>query len=171
MLDETVFREMSTSIVELEAHKRFIDSEISNIRVKMDSHIVTTQEQFESLASTMSEIRDMARDNRNITIGFDGNNGLRGNLTSLIREVSEMTKDFEFLRQTAKGYVDMKSWFMRLLVTSLCAIAFQFFSNIWSINSQIMKQEALRVDVLKALSVIEKQREDPSQPKVANGGK
>lgn len=77
MLDETIIRDLSTSVSALESHRRLAEVEITNMRVKVDAHIATTQEQFKNLVSTMAEIRDMARDNRNITIGFDGNNGLR----------------------------------------------------------------------------------------------
>ena len=158
MLDETIIRDLSTSVSALESHRRLAEVEITNMRVKVDAHIATTQEQFKSLVSTMAEIRDMARDNRNITIGFDGNNGLRGNLASLVHDVTVMAKDFEFLRQTANSYSEMKTWFVRLLITSVCAIVFQLAGGLWSINMQNAKQDSLRDDILKVTAFIEKQQ-------------
>jgi hypothetical protein len=160
MLDETIIRDLSTSVSALESHRRLAEVEITNMRVKVDTHIATTQEQFKSLAGTMSEIRDMARDNRNITIGFDGNNGLRGNLASLVHDVTDMAKDFEFLRQTANSYIEMKTWFVRLLITSVCAIIFQLAGGLWSINMQNAKQDSLREDLLKLTAYIEKQQKE-----------
>ena len=160
MLDETIIRDLSTSVSALESHRRLAEVEITNMRVKVDAHIATTQEQFKSLVSTMAEIRDMARDNRNITIGFDGNNGLRGNLASLVHDVTVMAKDFEFLRQTANSYIEMKTWFVRLLITSVCAIVFQLAGGLWSINMQNAKQDSLRDDILKVTAFIEKQQKE-----------
>lgn len=168
MLDETIIRDLSNSVSTLESHRKLAEAEMTNMRVKVDAHIATTQEQFKALAATMSEIRDMARDNRNITIGFDGNNGLRGNLASLVSDVTEMAKDFEFLRQTANSYIEMKTWFVRLLITSVCAILFQLGGGLWSFNNQNAKQEALREDILKVTAFIEKQqREELSKAKTS----
>jgi len=159
MLDENLLRDLTASVNSLESSRRLAEAEITNMRVRVDAHIATTQEQFKSLTFTMSEIRDMARDNRNITIGFDGNNGLRGNLTNLVRDVTDMAKDFEFLRQTAKSYMEMKTWFVRLLVTSLCAIFFQLAGSLWSLNVQKAKQDSLREDIAKLMSRVEQQKD------------
>ena len=163
MLDENLLRDLAASVNSLESGRRLADAEITNMRVRVDAHIATTQEQFKSLTATMAEIRDMARDNRNITIGFDGNNGLRGNLASLVRDVTDMAKDFEFLRQTAKSYTEMKTWFMRLIATSLCAIFFQFLGNMWTLNTQREKQDSLREELIKITSFIDQQKEDSSK--------
>jgi hypothetical protein len=165
MLDENLLRDLAASVNSLESSRKLADAEITNMRVRVDAHIATTQEQFKSLTATMSEIRDMARDNRNITIGFDGNNGLRGNLASLVRDVTDMAKDFEFLRQTAKNYTEMKTWFMRLIATSLCAIFFQFVGNMWSLNHQQAKQDSLREHILKITSYIDQQKDESSKAK------
>lgn len=71
-----------------------------------------------------------------------------------------MAKDFEFLRQTANSYIEMKTWFVRLLITSVCAIVFQLAGGLWSINMQNAKQDSLRDDILKVTAFIEKQQKD-----------
>jgi hypothetical protein len=102
----------------------------------------------------------MARDNKHITIGVDGNNGLKGTLAILVKDVHTMTKDFEFLRQTAHSYVEMKSWFVRLLATSLAAIVFQFVGAAWTLNTQATRQDVFKEDMSKIVAYVNKQQQD-----------
>lgn len=157
--DDSSIQTISLAVAELESQKRVTDAEITNLKIRLESSITTTQEQFRNLGVTVTEIRDMARDNKHITIGVDGNNGLKGTLEILVRDVNAMIKDFEFLRQTAHSYVEMKTWLVRLLVTSIVAIIFQFASAFWTMNMQTARQDVLRDEITKVTSFITKQQQ------------
>jgi hypothetical protein len=157
--DEHSIQAISLAVAELESQKRLTDAEITNIKIRLESYISTTQEQFRTLGATVTEIRDMARDNKHITIGVDGNNGLKGTLEILVRDVTAMIKEFEFLRQTAHSYVEMKTWLIRLLITSVAAIIFQFGSAFWTMNMQTTRQDSLREEMTKVTAYINKQQQ------------
>jgi formamidopyrimidine-DNA glycosylase len=165
--DDPDIRELASDVTELQSQKKVTDAEITNIKIRLESYIATTQEQFRTLGATINEIRDMARDNKHITIGVDGNNGLKGTLASLVKDVHSMTRDFEFLRQTANSYVEMKTWLIRLLITSVTALVFQFAGAAWSLNLQAAKQDAFKEDLNKALSFINKQQDDYAKSKAS----
>lgn len=160
--NEPNIHDIVSDVIELQSHKKLTDVEITNIKVRLESYIATAQEQFRTLGATVNEIRDMARDNKHITIGVDGNNGLKGTLAILVKDVNSMTKDFEFLRQTASSYVDTKAWLMRLLFTSVAAIVFQFAGAAWTLNTQASRQDAFKDDLSKILAYVAKQQQDDS---------
>jgi hypothetical protein len=160
ILDENLFRDITSTVADLKTQKSLTDAEITNIKIRLESYIATTQEQFRTLGSTITEIRDMARDNKHITVGVDGNNGLKGTLEILVRDVTTMTKDFEFLRQTAKGYEETKNWFARVLVTTFIAIGLQFIGSVWTMNMQNNKQDTIREDLGKVMAFVNKQQQN-----------
>lgn len=165
--EEPSIRDLLLDVTELQSQKKLTDAEITNIKIRLESYIATTQEQFRLLGATINEIRDMARDNKHITIGVDGNNGLKGTLASLVKDVNSMAKDFEFLRQTAHSYVEMKTWLIRLLITSVAAIIFQFAGAAWTLNMQASKQDAFKEDLNKVVAFINKQQDDFSKSKAS----
>ena len=152
-----------TALAELQSQKKLTDSEITNIKVRLETDTHNTHEQLKNLEKSVSQIRDMARDAYVIGVGVDGKNGLRGSLESLARDVTRITEDFEFLRQTAHSYVEIRSFLLRLFVASAATILLQFGGAIWYASSQYSRQESLRNDMNRVISYIDKRSEESSR--------
>lgn len=146
-----------TFITELQGQQKFTDSELNKVKSSLEESTTNTQEQLKSLEKNVADIRDMARDAKHISIGVDGRNGLRGTLDHLAKDVGKLKEDVEFVKEAAHSYNGMKVFFSRLLIASFATVMLQLAAAVWYISAQNAKQEALRSDVNRILSHIDKQ--------------
>jgi hypothetical protein len=105
----------------------------------------------------------MARDAKHISIGVDGKNGLRGSLELLVKDMSGMTEDLEFLRQSAHSYNETKAVLLKLFATSAMAILIQFAAAVWCVSAINARQDSIRQDVNRVLTLIDKLHIDQPQ--------
>jgi hypothetical protein len=149
-------QELHDSLIELQGDKKVIVSELDSMKIRVESNALTVQEQLRALERSVLEIRDMARDAKHISVGVDGQNGLRGSIANLTRDVTSMTQDFNFLRQTAHNYNETKNLLLRLFVTSAVAVIIQFGGAVWFVSSLHSKQESIREDLNRVIRHIDK---------------
>jgi len=142
---------------DLENQKKLIALELNNIKLKMDNLIATDNEKLDALDIAVSEAREKARDAMHVSVGVDGKNGLRGVMEILIRDVANMSKDIEVLRQTANSYTETKTLLARLFTSTALALFLQFAGAIWFVSALHSKQESIRQDLNRVLLYIEKQ--------------
>lgn len=140
-------QDVIAAITELQGQKKFTESELS----KLEETIIATNDHLKELEKSVSEIREMARDAKHISIGVDGRNGLRGTLDHLTKNVSKLAADVEFVKKAADDYIGLKSFFTKLLVGSFMGIVTQVCFAIWYVSAQHTQQEALKADVARLL--------------------
>ena len=148
--------ELFESVSNLESDRKVTIAELDSIKIKIESNALTVQEQLRGLERSVLDIRDMARDAKHISVGVDGQNGLRGSIASLTRDVNSMTQDFNFLRQTANNYTETNNLLLRLFVTSAVAVIIQFGGAVWFVSSLHSKQESIREDLNRVIRHIDK---------------
>jgi len=149
-------QELLETVNSLESDCRVREAELDSIKIRLESNALTVQEQLRGLERAVQDIRDMARDAKHISVGVDGQNGLRGSIANLTRDVNSMTQDFNFLRQTANNYTETKDLLMRLFVTSAVAVVVQFGGAVWFVSSLHSKQETIREDLNRVIRHIDK---------------
>lgn len=148
------------AIMQLQNQKLLRDAEIESIREKLEEISTETNDGLKSLESSVASVRDMARDAMHISVGVDGKNGLRGSISTLSEQVHVLVKEFSFLRQTADSYVEMRQMVLRFFATAAIGLLAQFAAAIWYFSAQHAQQEALRQDLNKVLSYIDKQQQE-----------
>lgn len=142
-----------SSLTELQNQKKLTETAIS----KLDQAILDTKDHLKELDKSVSEIREMARDAKHISIGVDGRNGLRGTLDHLAKDVSKLASDVEFVKKAADDYIGLKSFFTKLLVGSFMGIMTQVCFAVWYVSAQHTQQEALKADVTRLLAKVDGQ--------------
>ena len=159
--EEAISQDFNTvaAIMQLQNQKLLRDAEIDMIRQKLTTIDADINENIKSLEFSISSVRDMARDAMHITVGVDGKNGLRGSMANLSEQVAVLVKEFGFLRETANSYVEMKDLILKFFATAAIGLFFQFAGAIWYFSGQHQQQQALREDLNKVLSYINKQQE------------
>jgi len=156
-------QELFESVTELESNRKVTVAELDSMKIKLESNALTVQEQLRGLERSVLDIRDMARDAKHISVGVDGQNGLRGSIATLTKDVNSMTQDFNFLRQTANNYTETKNLLLRLFVTSAVAVIVQFGGAVWFVSSLHSKQESIREDLNRVIRHIDKINEEQSK--------
>lgn len=162
-LTDNTLHELVESVNNLQSDKKVTIAELDSIKIRVEANAVTVQEQLRALERSVLEIRDMARDAKHISVGVDGQNGLRGSIANLTRDVNSMTQDFNFLRQTANNYTETKNLLLRLFVTSAVAVIIQFGGAVWFVSSLHSKQESIREDLNRVIRHIDKINDDQSK--------
>ena len=143
-----LFRSSSDpAIWELRNQNILIEAEIENVKHQLTGLAENTKKSIESLESSMLAVRDMARDVTHIAIGVDGKNGLRGITANLSEQVGILAKEFNFLRQAADSYVEMKQTVLRYLATAAVGLIVQFAGAIWYFSGQHQQQQIGRAHV------------------------
>ena len=155
-LHENSLQNLTALVAELQSDRKVTVSELDSIKIRVESNAITVQEQLRALERSVLEIRDMARDAKHISVGVDGQNGLRGSIANLTRDVNTMTQDFNFLRQTAQNYNETKNLLLRLFMTSAVAVIVQFGGAVWFVSSLHSKQESIREDLNRVIQHIDK---------------
>jgi len=159
-------QELFESVNDLQSDKKVTVAELESIKIRLESNALTVQEQLRALERSVLDIRDMARDAKHISVGVDGQNGLRGSIANLTRDVNSMTQDFNFLRQTAHNYTETKNLLMRLFVTSAVAVVVQFGGAVWFVSSLHSKQESIREDLNRVIRYIDKSYDSQGKPNI-----
>jgi hypothetical protein len=95
-----------------------------------------------------------------VSIGVDGRNGLRGSLESLVRDVASMSESLNIVKQSASNYADMKALMLRLFAASAMTILCQFGGAVWLVSSLHSRQEDMRQDLNRVLTLLDKHRDD-----------
>jgi hypothetical protein len=144
---------------DFDMHKRVLELELAGIKTRMDSIIETNKTQHEALDRIVNETKERVKDALHISIGVDGRNGLRGTLETVRAELGVISKDLEFLRQSAYSYNSTKQLFTRLFTSTALAIFIQLMGAIWFVSAMHSKQEALREDLNRVLVYIDKQQQ------------
>ena len=162
---ETTLQNLSDSVKDLQNNYKSLVNEIDAVKIRVESNALTVHEQLRGLERSILEIRDMARDAKHISVGVDGQNGLRGSIANLTRDVTSMTQDFNFLRQTAQNYTETKNLLLKLFVTSAAAIIVQFGGAVWFVSSMHSKQETIREDLNRVIRHIDKIYDDAASSK------
>lgn len=159
--EEAISNDFNTvaAILQLQNQKLIRDAEIENIRQNLLNMTLETNETLKTLEASVSSVRDMARDAMHISVGVDGKNGLRGSLTNLSEQMAVLVKEFAYLKETAHSYVEMKQLVMKFFATAAVGLFFQFAAAIWYFSGQHQQQQAMRDDLNKVLSYIDKQQE------------
>jgi hypothetical protein len=140
------YHDVITSITELQGQSRSTDHELSKLENSM-----------EALEKSVSEIRDMARDAKHISIGVDGRNGLRGTLDHLSKDVGKLTEDMHLVKEAANNYNSNKAFLYKLIATSFVTVIIQFGGVVWYVSANHSQQQALRNDVNRIISYVDKQ--------------
>jgi hypothetical protein len=162
---ETTLQNLSDSVKDLQNNYKSLVNEIDAVKIRVESNALTVHEQLRGLERSILEIRDMARDAKHISVGVDGQNGLRGSIANLTRDVTGMTQDFNFLSQTAQNYTETKNLLLKLFVTSAVAIIVQFGGAVWFVSSMHSKQETIREDLNRVIRHIDKIYDDAASSK------
>lgn len=149
-----------TSLTELQGQKKLTDAELS----KLEEAIIDTKEHLKELDKSVSDIREMARDAKHISIGVDGRNGLRGTLDHLARDVSKLTVDVEIVKKAADDYTGTKSFLSKVVLGSFMGIVSQVCFAVWYVSAQHTQQESLKADVSRLLARMDRQA-DTNNPK------
>lgn len=149
-----------TSLTELQGQKKLTDAELS----KLEEAIIDTKEHLKELDKSVSDIREMARDAKHISIGVDGRNGLRGTLDHLARDVNKLATDVECVKKAADDYVGTKEFLKRVILASFMGIMGQVTFAVWYVSAQHAQQEAMKADVSRLLARMDKQA-DTNNPK------
>lgn len=160
-IDDFTHKEFNAvaAIVQLQNQKAGISAEIDNVKQKLITFTADTNQNMKTLEESIQEIRDMARDVMHISVGVDGRNGLRGSMHTLTEQVHVLVKEFNFLRQTADSYMEMRSFVLKFFATAAFGLFLQFAGAIWYFSGQHQQQQALRNDLNKVLSYIDKQQD------------
>lgn len=153
-------QEVITSITELQGQKKLTDVEIS----KLEETAADTKDHLKSLEKAVSEIREMARDAKHISIGVDGRNGLRGTLDHLVKDVSKLSSDVEIVKKAADDYVGTKEFLKRVILASFMGIIGQVTFAVWYVSAQHAQQESMKADVTRLLARMDSQA-DANSPK------
>ena len=149
-----------TSLTELQGQKKLTEVELS----KLGETILDTKDHLKELEKSVSEIREMARDAKHISIGVDGRNGLRGTLDHLAKDVRNLAADLEIVKKAADDYVGTKSFLSKLVVASFMGILGQICFAVWYVSAQHTQQEVLKADVSRLLARMDTQA-DANNPK------
>jgi hypothetical protein len=147
-----------TSLTELQGQKKLTDIEIS----KLEETIVGTKDHLKELEKSVSEIREMARDAKHISIGVDGRNGLRGTLDNLAKDVRKLSDDVEVVKKAADDYVGTKAFLIKLLLGSFMGVISQVCFAVWYVSKQTAQQDAMKEEVSRLLVKIDQQKEAPN---------
>lgn len=161
--NDITLHELTGAVNALESDRKVTVAELDGIKIRLESNALTVQEQLRSLERSVMDIRDMARDAKHISVGVDGQNGLRGSIANLTRDVNSMTQDFNFLRQTANNYNETKNLLLRLFVTSAVAVIVQFGGAVWFVSSLQSKQESIREDLNRVIRHMDKMYDEQSR--------
>lgn len=153
-------QEVITSITELQGQKKLTDVEIS----KLEETTSDTKDHLKSLEKAVSEIREMARDAKHISIGVDGRNGLRGTLDNLTKEVAKLSADVQTVKKAADDYVGTKDFLKRVILGSFMGIVGQVTFAAWYVSAQHTQQEAMKADVSRLLARMDRQA-DANNPR------
>jgi len=148
-----------SAIIQLQNQKLLRDAELDAIRNRLSILDVDINENIKSLETSISSVRDMARDAMHISVGVDGKNGLRGSLANLSEQIAVLVKEFGYLKETAHSYIEMKDMAMKFFATAAVGLFFQFAAAIWYFSGQHQQQQAMKDDLNKVLSYIAKQQE------------
>lgn len=155
---------LANAIGQLQEQKKLRDVEVDNLRVRLEAYILSAATQMKTIENSLSDTRDMARDVKHISIGVDGRNGLRSAVQELVSDMTAITKDFGFLRQTADNYVDMKSMMIRLFTASAAALLAQFAAVVWYLSAQHSEQLAIRQDLNRVISYMDSKQSEATKP-------
>lgn len=148
---------------DLENQKKLIDLELNNIKLRMDTLIASNNDKLDALDAAVAEARERARDAMHVSVGVDGKNGLRGAMEILLGNVTSLSKDLEFLRQTAHSYTETKTLLARLFTSTALALFLQFAGAIWFVSALHSKQESIKEDLNRVLLYIEKQPQEAAK--------
>ena len=148
-----------TAIMQLQNQKLLRDAEMDTIRQRLTVLDTAVNENIKALETSISSVRDMARDAMHISVGVDGRNGLRGSIANLSEQMAVLVKEFGFLKETANSYMEMKNLVLKFFATAAIGLFFQFATAIWYFSGQHQQQQALREDLNKVLSYVDKQQE------------
>jgi len=146
--------------------KRLMTMEIDSLKTRVENITDTTKLQYQDLERTLNDTREKVRDALHISIGVDGQNGLRGTMNTVRSDLSAITKDLEFLRMSAHSYNSTKQLFTRLFTSTAVAIFIQLMGAIWFVSAMHSKQEAIREDLNRVLTQVSniQQYHDTSKP-------
>ena len=147
-----------TAIMQLQNQKLLRDAELNTIRHRLSILDTDINENIKSLETSISSVRDMARDAMHISVGVDGKNGLRGSLANLSEQMAVLVKEFGYLKETAHSYVEMKEMVMKFFATAAIGLFFQFAGAVWYFSGQHQQQQAMRDDLNKVIAYIDKQQ-------------
>lgn len=145
---KTHIHDVITSLAELQGYKKLTDIEI----LKLEETITATKDHLKELDKSVSEIREMARDAKHISIGVDGRNGLRGTLDLLAKDVRKLSSDVEVVKKAADDYVGTKAFLTKVLLGSFMGIVTQVCFAVWYVSAQHTQQESLKADVARLLA-------------------
>ena len=167
LVDENSHPELNTvaAILQLQNQKILRDAELEVIRQKIDTLSSETAESISFLESSVSSIRDMARDAMHISVGVDGKNGLRGSMNNLTEQLHILVKEVGYLKQTADSYMEMRQVVLKYFATAALGLLAQFAGAIWYFSAQNQQQQALKQDLNKVLIYMDKQQENAKQLK------
>jgi hypothetical protein len=164
MSSEQDLLQLANAIGQLQEQKKLRDAEVDNLRTRLEAHILAVASQMKAIENSLSDTRDMARDVKHISIGVDGRNGLRSAVQELVTDMSAITKDFGFLRQTADNYVDMKTMLFRLFAASAAVLLAQFASAVWYLSAQHSEQQAMRQELNRVISYMDNRQAEATKP-------
>jgi hypothetical protein len=151
--------DVAASISDLESDNKILDSELKAIKEKLEVVAGDTREQFKSLDKSLLEIREMARDAKHISIGVDGKNGLRGAIQTLSDNVGNITSEISVIKHSTHSYEETRGFLGRLVIACMSTVLIQIGAAMWFISSHSAKQEAIRSDLNRVISYIDKVHE------------
>jgi len=158
--------DISKTQAQLDTARKLTEMELENMRRQMEQTDLRTTKRLEDLEESVKDVSKELRASSqqidkvlHICIGVDGSNGLRGNVGSLNAKVDAICRDFEYVKQTAKNYNDMKSWLVKFCISSSLAFLVQFGGGVWFFATMHSHQEATRSDVNKTMTLTETLKE------------
>lgn len=155
---------IAIAITELQAQQESLKQKVEDLNIKSEATNIALKAKIESIEKNIAEVRDQARDAMHISVGVDGKNGLRGSMQSLLDDVSSMSESLQVLKQTANDYAEMKTLLLRLFAASAMTIICQFGGAVWFVSSLHSRQESMREDLNRVLTILDKRFDD--SPKV-----
>jgi hypothetical protein len=154
---------LTMAIAELQSKQKALEQELGDIKIKLEANNISAGDQLRNLEKSLQDVRDKAIDAMHISVGVDGQNGIRGDVKEMSAKLSTLSESLYVLRQTANSYVEIKSLVLRLFVASAMTILCQFGAAVWLVSSLHSRQESMREDINRVLLILDRRQEPPSK--------
>ena len=120
-----------------------IKGEIAEIKARIASETKAMEDRISIIESEVRTVRDMARDSMHIMIGVDGKNGLRSVITELNGQVTEMREDFSYLKETAKGYQEIRGVLLKAIGVVVAGVLLNLGAVVWQASLNMTRISAI----------------------------
>lgn len=122
---------------------------LAELRQYIDQALYRVDSQVEKLVGEVRTAGVVARDSMAITVGVDGKNGLRGNVSTMRTDVDRISHDVTVMREILENSQALKKLLIGTVSGAVMFGLVQIIGITWFFSSEHAAQESLTRDVVE----------------------